>query len=99
MIEVQIDKQALDQKYREEIEKHLRDLDKQLVYWDTKELKRRTCMSWNTIQDTFFHEEGFPKVKIGGKWYFPAEETTQFLNDWLYRKRKKNYYQFQRKNA
>ncbi|WP_067730181.1 group-specific protein [Oceanobacillus damuensis] len=87
MIEVQVDKQAIEERYKEAIEKRLNELDKELVYWDSKELKRRTCMSWNTMQDTFFHDEGFPKVKIGGKWYFPAEEAKRFLNNWLSEKR------------
>ncbi|WP_397386181.1 group-specific protein [Paenibacillus sp. VCA1] len=53
------------------------------VFWDTKELKRRTCMCWNTIQETFFYDPEFPKRKIGGKWYYPAREARQYLELWL----------------
>lgn len=83
MLQIQIDENAVKQLYLQEVEKRLADIDKELVYWDSKELKRRTCMSWNTIQDTFFHEDGFPKVKIGGKWYFPAKAAEEFLTKWL----------------
>lgn len=83
MIEVKVDEQELETLYMNEIRKHLEKIEKTLVFWDTAELKRVTCMSWNTIQNTFFYHEDFPKFKIGGKWYFPAEETKSFLLKWL----------------
>ncbi|APC48988.1 group-specific protein [Virgibacillus halodenitrificans] len=90
MLQVQVDESAVKQMYQEAIKRQLQELDQELVYWDSKELRRRTCMSWNTIQDNFFHEEDFPKVKIGGKWYFPAKEATEFLNKWLKEKEAKS---------
>lgn len=83
IIQIQVDEEAIKQLYVEAIEKKLKDIDKELIFWDTKELKRRTCLSWNTIQDNFFHHEDFPKVKLGGKWLFPAKETEAFLLKWL----------------
>ena len=83
MIKVIIDEQYVDALIREEIINHLKRFDKELVFWDSKELKRRTCLSWSTIQTTFFHEEGFPKVKLGGKWLFPAKEAEAFLLIWI----------------
>lgn len=44
---------------------------------------RRTCMSWNTIQKEFFFDPYFPKRRVGGKWYFPAKKTKEFLLDWI----------------
>ena len=78
-----MDEEAIKQLYVEAIEKKLKDIDKELIFWDTKELKRRTSLSWNTIQDNFFHHKDFPKVKLGGKWLFPAKETEAFLLKWL----------------
>nr|WP_234983172.1 group-specific protein [Salimicrobium flavidum] len=57
--------------------------DKEMVFWDSKELMRRTCMSWNTMQEHFFFDERCPKVKIGSKWYFPAQEMKAFLLEWM----------------
>jgi len=48
---------------------------------------RRTNLSWNTIQDNFFHDKGFPKMKIGGKWLYPAKEAEEFLLVWLENKK------------
>lgn len=84
LIEIQVDEEAIKQMYHEAIERRIEKLDNDLVYWDSNELKRRTCMSWNTILNNFFYEQDFPKIKVGGKWYFPAVETKQFLTRWLY---------------
>ncbi len=83
MIQIQIDEVAVKNMYMEAIDTKLKELDEELVFWDTKELRRRTCLSWNTIQDTFFHEPGFPKIKVGGKWLYLAKEAELFLIDWL----------------
>lgn len=83
MLQIQIDEYAVKELYLDAIRKKVEEIDMDLVFWDSKELKRRTRMSWNTIQDTFFHDARFPKVKVGGKWYFPAKECEQFLLKWL----------------
>lgn len=83
MIQIQVDEQVVKQLYIDAINRKIEEFEADLVFWDTKELKRRTRMSWNTIQDTFFHNEQFPKVKVGGKWYFPAKECERFLLKWL----------------
>lgn len=83
MISVEFNQDQLDEVVREEIKKKVSELDYCQTFWDTKELKRRTCMSWNTLQENFFHDKDFPKVKVGGKWYFPAKATNEFLIGWL----------------
>jgi len=83
MISVQVDEHKVKELYREEILKAIRETDLELVYWDAKELMRRTCMSWNNIQEKFFYDKRFPKKKIGGKWYFPARATRAFLEQWI----------------
>ncbi|MFF2014978.1 group-specific protein [Paenibacillus sp. NPDC058177] len=68
---------------KEKIDHALEGIDSDYVFWDSAELKRRTCMSWSTIQDTFFFDPRCPKIKIGGKWYFPTKKTREFLELWL----------------
>lgn len=87
MLQIQVDHEEIEKLYIEAINKKIQEVDRDLVFWDTKELKRRTCLSWNTIQDNFFHHKDFPKVKIGGKWMYPAKETETFLGNWLKEKR------------
>jgi hypothetical protein len=67
----------------ERIENIVKEVDTEHVFWDTNELKKRTCMSWNFIQEQFFFDSRFPKRKIGTKWFFPAKETRKFLELWL----------------
>lgn len=83
MLSVQIDEHQVKQMYMEKLEEKIKEVDTELVFWDSRELERRTCMSWNTIQKEFFFHPDFPKYKIGGKWYFPAKETKAFLLNWL----------------
>lgn len=80
---VQVNESAVLEMCKERIGMLIREAEGEFVYWDASELKRRTCMSWNTIQDTFFFDQRFIKRKIGGKWYFPAKEAREFLTLWL----------------
>lgn len=86
MISINVDSDKLIQIFQSELRNKLTEIEHTLTFWDTKELKRRTCMSWGTIQGTFFHDEEFPKAKVGGKWYFPARETDEYLVKWLRRR-------------
>jgi len=83
MLTVQIDEQEVQRLIREKLEEKLKEIDNEKVFWDSKELMRRTCLSWNTILDKFFYDPRFPKFKVGGKWLFPAQETKEFLLQWI----------------
>ncbi|WP_096199485.1 group-specific protein [Bacillus sp. FJAT-45350] len=83
MLNVQVDTEEVRQLYLEKLEEKVKEIDKELVFWDTNELKRRTCLCWNTIQKEFFFHPEFPKYKVGNKWMFPAEDTKKFLLTWL----------------
>ncbi|MDQ0257924.1 phage pi2 protein 07 [Evansella vedderi] len=83
MIKVDIDQEEVRKMILEKVEEVAKDVDKELIFWDSKELTRRTCMSWNTVVKTFFHDPRCPRYKVGGKWYFSAEEMKKFLLVWL----------------
>lgn len=83
MFQVSIEEEYIEKLLKKEIQKRLNRLDKQQTFWNTDDLKKHTRMSWNTIQDTFFHDPDFPKAKVGGKWLYPAKEAEQFLLEWL----------------
>lgn len=87
MLKVSIDEKEVEGMYLQQLQDHIKKLDSDLLFWNSKELQRRTGMSWNTIQDQFFYKKGFPKYKAGNKWYFPAEETKHFLLTWLSEKK------------
>lgn len=78
-----IDQNEVKELYLQKLEERIKEVDSELVFWDANELKRRTCMSWNTIQEKFFFDSRFPKHKVGGKWIFPAEKAKKFLLEWL----------------
>ncbi|HIW33514.1 MAG TPA: group-specific protein [Candidatus Paenibacillus intestinavium] len=83
MITVSINEAEVQEMTRVEIKRVISDMDSELIFWDAKELMRRTCMSWNFIQQQFFFDKRFPKKKIGAKWYFPSREAQEFLNVWI----------------
>ncbi|QOH62380.1 group-specific protein [Paenibacillus polymyxa] len=83
MIEISVDENEAKKFILKKISDLVEEVDAEYVFWDTKELKKRTCMSWNTIMGAFFYDPRFIKRKIGGKWYFPARETRAFLEQWI----------------
>ncbi len=82
-VNVEINQEEIKKMYLDQLEEHIKKINKDLVFWDTKELVKRTSMSLSTIYKTFFYDSQFPKYKIGGKWYFPAEKTKKFLLEWI----------------
>jgi phage pi2 protein 07 len=87
LINVQVDEREVLKFCRERIGELVKEVEGEYVFWDSAELKKRTCMSWNTIQEAFFFDPRFPKRKVGSKWYFPARETRAFLETWLMEQR------------
>jgi phage pi2 protein 07 len=83
MIAVQVDEAEVRKMCMDKIGEMIKEVDAELVFWDAAELKKRTCMCWNTIQETFFFDPRFVKRKVGKKWYFPVRETRSFLEQWL----------------
>lgn len=83
MIQVKVDDVYIEKKFQEELKIRLDRLQYEKTFWDMNELCKQTNMSVNTIKDNFFYDDDFPKYKVGGKWYFPAEETREFLLNWI----------------
>lgn len=83
MIEIKINQEEVKKLYLEKLDEAIKNAEKETLFWDRKELMRQTRMGWNAILEHFFHHPEFPKAKIGGKWYFPAQKCREFLLKWL----------------
>lgn len=83
MFKVQLDEKIAEEMLLQEIKKRVSMIESRFTYWDLDELCRQTCMSINNIKDKFFYDPKFPKYKIGGKWYMPAQECEAFLLKWI----------------
>lgn len=83
ILTIEVDATEVKRLCRERVTELVKEADAELVFWDKNELTRRTCMSWNFIQDQFFFDPRFPKKKVGAKWFFPAKATREFLIQWL----------------
>ncbi|GED72866.1 hypothetical protein BRE01_65680 [Brevibacillus reuszeri] len=55
-----------------------KEVDTEFVFWDAKELRRRTYVSWNFIQEQFFFDKRFPKHKVGISGTSPPERREHF---------------------
>jgi hypothetical protein len=83
LLNVQIDEEKALEIYQEKVAEAVKEFDGELVFWDSKELCKRTCMSWKFIQEQFFYDPRFIKTKVGSKWLFPAKEAREFLQIWI----------------
>lgn len=83
ILSISLNKKALEEMIKMEIKKRLSELDTDFVFWDLKELCRRSNMSIPFIKEHFFYNEDFPKYKVGTKWLMPAQETEKYLLNWL----------------
>jgi len=53
MFKIEINEKEAKELFFQKVEEKLKHFDADLVFWDSNELKRRTCLSWNTIQKEF----------------------------------------------
>lgn len=83
MVTINLDKQEIEQRFAEELRKHLDEIEHRHTFWDMKELCRQTNMSETFIRETFFYDPRFPKYRVGKKWLMPAKECQEFLISWL----------------
>ncbi|MED4461822.1 group-specific protein [Metabacillus fastidiosus] len=83
MIAIQLDKNEIEQRFLEELRKHLDAIESRILFWDMKELCRQTNMSEPFVKEQFFYDPRFPKYKVGRKWVIPAREAEKFLMQWL----------------
>ncbi|MBP1905298.1 hypothetical protein J2Z32_001926 [Paenibacillus turicensis] len=83
VVSVVVNESEVVKQLKQKLAEIIKDYDAELVFWDSKELMKRTCMSWNFIQEQFFYDPRFKKKKVNSKWLFPARETREFLELWL----------------
>lgn len=87
LLSIKVDEEEIKNLVRERIAILVKEVEVEQVFWGSKELIKRTCMSWNFIQEQFFYDPRFPKYKIGSKWIFPVKETKEFLLTWIHEQR------------
>ncbi|MGD6897092.1 group-specific protein [Bacillus infantis] len=86
-VNIDIDEHQVYKILTEQFKEHIRKKDLETLFWSSQDLIKQTRLSWTTIQTEFFHDQRFPKSKVGRKWLFPAEKTKEFLLEWLEERR------------
>lgn len=79
MINVEIDQEQLKELYLHKVEEHLKEIDLEVFFMDSKQLANYLNMSWNTIVSHLLYDEDFPKVRLGSKWLFNRKEVQEFM--------------------
>lgn len=83
MVNIQIDKNEVHEIVVSQVKQHIEQTHADVFLWDMHELCRQTNLSKPFILKTFFHEEDFPKYRIGTKWVMVGEEVRAYLKSWL----------------
>ena len=85
IVSIEIDNEMIEKIVTERIEQRLKELDNQKVFWTMVDLEYLTGCSEGYIKDKFFYDKRFERIrrKVGRKWLFPADETKEFLLEWL----------------
>ncbi|WP_057915811.1 MULTISPECIES: helix-turn-helix domain-containing protein [Peribacillus] len=79
MISFEIDQELLKALYIQKVEEHLREIEQEVFFMDSKQLATYLNMSWNTIVSNLLYDEDFPKVRLGSKWLFNRKEVQEFM--------------------
>lgn len=83
MINIEVDSKYVEEQLKMAIEKRLNELDSQKIFWDMKELAKKTSMSISHLEKHVIYQPGFPMYRVGKKRVFPAKETEKFLLNWI----------------
>lgn len=84
-LKIEIDEEMIEKLITEHIQEKLEEVSNQKIFWTMTDLEYLTGCSEGYIKDKFFFDTRFEKIrrKVGRKWLFPAEETKEFLLEWL----------------
>lgn len=84
-VNLNIDHNAIETIILENIQTHLSNIDNDKLFYTMEDLQKITGMSKGFIEQRFFHDSRFEKIrrKVGRKWLFPVSQTRLFLNQWI----------------
>ena len=80
LITLKIDEEELKELYLQRVEEHLKELETDVFFMNSKQLSAYLNMSWKTIVTHFLYEEDFPKVRLGAKWLFNKKEVQEYMD-------------------
>ncbi|WP_246310766.1 group-specific protein [Paenibacillus xylanilyticus] len=81
MISFQINETEVKKLCRLQFAELVREVDAEYGFWDSNELKKRTCWSCDTIQDTFTIQDSSKEKSIVNG--FSSHGNQGVLGDWL----------------
>lgn len=79
MIHVQIDQEELKALYLEKLDRHLKEIEANVFFMDSKSLCQFTGMSWTNVSTHLMSDSDFPAIRLGNKWLFPRKEVSEYM--------------------
>lgn len=85
LVKLNVDHEAIERIILDNIQTHLANVDNNKLFYTMSDLQEITGMSKGFIEQRFFHDLRFEKIrrKVGRKWLFPVTQTRHFLNQWI----------------
>nr|WP_285890865.1 helix-turn-helix domain-containing protein [Mesobacillus maritimus] len=68
--------------YLSEVQKHLKNMERDTMLMDSKQLCEKLNLSWPTIEKLFLSDPNFPKMRVGKKWLFNRKEVQTYIDKW-----------------
>ncbi|AET66368.1 hypothetical protein Desor_0678 [Desulfosporosinus orientis DSM 765] len=79
MIRVELDQKAMRELFLQRIDEHIKTIDHEVFFMNSKQLQKYLNMSWNSIVEHLISDKKFPSLKLGSKWLFPRQEVDLYM--------------------
>lgn len=79
MIEIQINHDELKEMYLQKVDEHIKKIEQEVFFFDSKQLQKFVNMSWNSTVEHLLSDPKFPKIRLGHKWLFPRREVEVYM--------------------
>lgn len=85
LLSIEIDHELVERIIVDQIKQKMKDLDSQKIFLTMEDLEHITGCSKGFIRDKILYDKRFARIrrKVGRKWLFPADETKNFLIEWI----------------
>lgn len=81
MIQIDIDKNVIEEMAKQAIEERLKEFDKAVYFMDSKAVTKYVGMSWNSFDTHILNDPNFTAaIRLGNKWLFNRAELDIYLN-------------------
>lgn len=82
MINIEVDYEELKRIYIDKVEEHLKEIESNHYFMNTKQLCDYLNMSWPSIEKKFLYEYEFGAIRLGSKWLFNRKQVDKYMDSY-----------------